>query len=34
MTHADLLMPEVEEALDAADPKLGCVIAAVIATKA
>jgi DNA-3-methyladenine glycosylase II len=31
MTHADLLMPEVEEALDAADPKLGCVIAAVIA---
>jgi DNA-3-methyladenine glycosylase II len=26
-----MLMPEVEEALDAADPKLGCVIAAVIA---
>jgi DNA-3-methyladenine glycosylase II len=31
MANADMLMPEVEEALDAADPKLGCVIAAVIA---
>jgi hypothetical protein len=31
MANADMLMPEVEEALDAADPRLGRVIAAVFA---